>query len=236
MDSLPRTIALIKSAIETGVFTDVDLEKIWVIDDGSKDNTSEVAKLSQPLLSTLSIYRVEPNQGKGNAIHMGLKLSNTDWCLVADADSATPWDQFKKLYEASKRDGKLSFPISMGSRDLPESDIQTEQSWIRENMGKTFNFLVRKITGLPFKDTQCGFKLIHLNSVKSFLPKLIVKRFAWDVEFLMFAKANGLAIAEVPVSWAHQDASSVNAIKDSAEMLFRVIQMRWRLITSGFSK
>jgi dolichyl-phosphate beta-glucosyltransferase len=230
---LPRTVSLIKEAMSQGVFGSVKLEKIWVIDDGSKDNTTDVARASSATLPELSVHRVEPNQGKGNAIHTGLRLSTTDWCLVADADSATPWNQFKKLYSISVKNGTVTFPISMGSRDLPESDIQTEQSWIREHMGKTFNFLVRMITRLPFKDTQCGFKLIHRSAIQTVLPKLVVKRFAWDVEFLMFAKANGIAIAEVPVSWAHQDASRVNPIKDSSEMLFRVIQMRLRVLFSG---
>ena len=232
---LPRTISLLQKAVQDGVFEGLKLEKIWVIDDGSRDDTLDVARASEASLPGLETYRVQPNQGKGNAIHTGLRLSQTDWCLIADADSATPWDQLKKLYSVSKKDGQIVYPISMGSRDLPESDIQTEQSWTREHMGKTFNFLVRMITGLPFRDTQCGFKLVHLPSVKAFLPKLTVKRFAWDVEFLMFAQAQGLAIAEVPVTWAHQDASRVNAIKDSAEMLFRVIQVRLRVLISGFS-
>lgn len=230
---LPRTISLIQEAIAQGVFSEVNLSKVWVIDDGSKDQTEAVALAARSTLPMLEVLRVEPNQGKGNAIHTGLQLAQTEWCLVADADSATPWNQFKKLYAKSKPSGKLTFPISMGSRDLPESDIQTEQSWTREHMGKTFNFLVRMITGLPYKDTQCGFKLIHIPTVKSFLPHLQVKRFAWDVEFLMFARAKNISIAEVPVSWAHQDASSVNPIKDSSEMLFRVIQMRLRIWISG---
>jgi dolichyl-phosphate beta-glucosyltransferase len=229
---LPRTVELIQKAIRDGIFSEVKLDKIWIIDDGSRDATLAVAKSYLPALPILAVHSVKPNQGKGNAIHEGLLLCQSDWCLIADADSATPWDQFKKLFSASKPGGQISFPISMGSRDLPESEIQTEQSWIREHMGKTFNFLVRMITGLPYKDTQCGFKLVHLKSVQNFLPKLVVKRFAWDVEFLMFARTNHVAIAEVPVSWAHQDASRVNPIKDSSEMLFRVIQMRLRILFS----
>ena len=226
---LPRTFELIKKAMREGVFSQVALKRVWVIDDGSKDETSQIARLAQAELPEIEIYRVEPNQGKGNAIHEGLRRSTTDWCLIADADSATPWDQFQKLWNACHSDGTLAQPIAMGSRDLPESDIQTKQSWIREHMGKTFNFLVRLITGLPFKDTQCGFKLIHRASIQSLLPKLNVKRFAWDVEFLMFAREWGLSIAEVPVSWAHQEASRVNAVRDSSEMLFRVIQLRFRI-------
>jgi hypothetical protein len=119
--------------------------------------------------------------------------------------------------------------IAIGSRDLPESDVRTKQSWIREHMGKTFNAIVRLITGLPFHDTQCGFKLIEKNKVASFLSLLTVKRFAWDVEFLMFARKNNLKITEVPVTWEHQEASRVHPIKDAFEMLCRVIEMRIRI-------
>jgi len=234
---LPRTISLLQNALKDGVFNGVKLEKILIIDDGSKDSTSAVALSGESSLpGLLSIHRVEPNRGKGFAIHTGLRLARTDWCLIADADSATPWNQFKKLYEISKNDGKIVYPVSMGSRDLPESDIQTEQSWIREHMGKTFNFLVRLITGLPFRDTQCGFKLVHLPSIQSFLPRLTVERFAWDVEFLMFAEAYGVSAIEVPITWAHQDASRVSPIKDSIEMLSRVIQVRLRVFFSGFGR
>jgi dolichyl-phosphate beta-glucosyltransferase len=172
---------------------------------------------------------VEPNQGKGNAIHTGLRQATSEWCLVADADSATPWDQFKKLYQACVN-ARPSAQIAIASRDLPDSDVRTKQSWTREHMGKTFNFIVRLITRLPYRDTQCGFKLIERSAIQKFLPLLEVKRFAWDVEFLMFARSYSLPIVEVPVTWEHQDASRVNAVKDSIEMLTRVVQMRFRLL------
>jgi glycosyltransferase involved in cell wall biosynthesis len=226
---LPRTFDLISLAIEQGVFSSHQLEEILVVDDGSRDETvtvTEAARTSHPALaSLLRVIRVRPNQGKVNAIHTGIVNAAGTWCLIADADSATPWDQFKKLNQATEK-----APIAIGSRDLPESDVRTRQSWIREHMGKTFNLLVRMITGLPFKDTQCGFKLIHRPSTLNFLTQLRVKRFAWDVEFLMFAKKYRLAIVEVPVAWEHQDDSHVHPIQDASEMLMRVIQLRFRLL------
>ena len=222
---LPRTFQLIDEAIQNGVFSGFDLKEILVVDDGSKDKTADVTKTHQSKQPLLKLVPVVPNQGKGNAIHVGLKTATSDWCLIADADSATPWNQFIKVKATTT-------PVAIGSRDLPESEVRTKQSWVRENMGKTFNFLVRMITGLPYKDTQCGFKLIHKPSILTFLPQLRVKRFAWDVEFLMFARAHHLAITEVPIAWEHQDASRVNPIKDSIEMLLRVIQMRIRILFS----
>ena len=227
---LPRTFELLAAAKAQGVFEAVDLQTIWVLDDGSRDETSAIAEKAKALLPEIQIHRITPNQGKGNAIHTGLRISKTEWCLIADADSATPWNQFQKLWKKSQSENNLKIPVVIGSRDLPESDILTSQSWIREHMGKTFNFIVRMITGLPYQDTQCGFKLIHLPSVRSFLNQLRVKRFAWDVEFLMFARAKKIKIAEVAVAWAHQDDSHVDPIKDSLEMLMRVLELRFRLL------
>ena len=226
---LPKTFDLIEAARAHGVFSAITLQEILIVDDGSKDRTIEVSEARQKTNPLLRVVRVQPNQGKGNAIHEGLKQAKGDWCLVADADSATPWDQFLKLYSACVQNETMKSEVAIGSRDLPDSDVTTQQSWVREHMGKTFNLIVRLITGLPYRDTQCGFKLIHRASIQKFLPTLQIKRFAWDVEFLMFARAYGLRIKETPVSWAHQDESRVNPIKDSLEMLIRVLQLRLRI-------
>jgi dolichyl-phosphate beta-glucosyltransferase len=223
---LPRTFGLLKHAIHEGVFKKVHLREILVLNDGSKDLTQEVCEKFYPILDGLRCISINPNQGKGNAIHTGMKAAQGDWILIADADTATPWDQFEKLWERAHAEQSQ---IAMGSRDLPESQVRTKQSWVRENMGKIFNLIVRLITKLPYKDTQCGFKLIEKKRVSNFLNQLQTKRFAWDVEFLMFARKNKLKISEVPVTWEHQEASRVHPIRDASEMLIRVIEMRIRI-------
>lgn len=223
---LPRTFALLKHGINDGIFEGFQIREILVIDDGSKDLTQAVCQNHLTLLPELRCIPVSPNQGKGNAIHVGMKSAIGDWILIADADTSTPWDQFKKLWAQLSREQSS---IAIGSRDLPESDVRTKQSWIREHMGKTFNMIVRCITRLPYHDTQCGFKLIEKKRIKSFIDLLQTKRFAWDVELLMFARKHKLKITEVPVVWEHQEASRVHAIRDACEMLIRVIEMRIRI-------
>jgi glycosyltransferase involved in cell wall biosynthesis len=228
-ERLPRTLDLIKSSKEKGIFLPFALTEVWIIDDGSSDSTAEIAKKGVSFLPEIRVHTVKPNQGKGNAIHTGLRLSQSEWCLIADADSATPWDQFQRLHPACLQGDEVRAHIAMGSRDLPESLRNQHQSWIRENLGRLFNLAVRWITGLPFKDTQCGFKLVHLPSVRPFLSLLQVKRFSWDVELLLFAKRYELRIAEVAVVWAHQEGSRISPLKDGIEMALRVIQMRLRM-------
>jgi hypothetical protein len=226
---LPHTLGLIKSSKEKGIFGAFALKEVWIIDDGSRDQTAQIAMGFTPSLPEIRVHSVAPNQGKGNAIHTGLKLLTGDWCLIADADSATPWDQFIPLSKACLEGTNPRPTIAMGSRDIEGSIRKERQSWVRENLGRLFNLAVRWITGLPFKDTQCGFKLIHMPSVRPFLNFLQVKRFAWDVEFLLFAKRANLSMVEVPVVWEHQEGSRISPLKDGIEMFLRVIQMRIRI-------
>ncbi len=226
---LPATLELIKAAKDKGIFSSVELREVWIIDDGSRDQTAQIAKNFTPSLPELRVHSVAPNQGKGNAIHAGLHLAQSEWCLIADADSATPWDQFLPLSKACFDQSSPGAAIAMGSRDIEGSLRKERQSWIRENLGRLFNHAVRWITGLPFKDTQCGFKLIHMQSVRPFLRLLRVKRFAWDVELLLFAKRADLTMVEVPVIWEHQEGSRINPLKDGIEMFLRVVQMRIRI-------
>lgn len=226
---LPRTFELIRKAMGDGAFEGFQLEEVLVVDDGSQDETSALTERERSHLKVLRTIRVEPNQGKGNAIHVGLRQARGEWCLIADADSATPWGQLAKLKAACWGQGKQLAEIAMGSRDLPQSHRAIRQSWIRENLGRVFNFAVRLLTGLPYRDTQCGFKLLHRPSTLPFLELLEVRRFAWDVEFLLFAKKAGLRISEVPVDWEHQEGSRISPLWDGLEMFARVVQMRIRI-------
>ena len=97
---LPGTLELVKLSKEKGIFGAMELKEVWIIDDGSKDQTAGIAQNFTPSLPEIRVHRVSPNQGKGNAIHTGLGLAQSDWCLIADADSATPWDQFMPLSKA----------------------------------------------------------------------------------------------------------------------------------------
>ncbi|NDG85825.1 MAG: glycosyltransferase family 2 protein [Proteobacteria bacterium] len=229
-ERLPRTFSLIKSSKEKGVFKSLPIAEIWVIDDGSTDATPRIAREASANLPEIRVDTVNPNQGKGNAIHTGLKRVQSEWCLIADADSATPWDQLERLLPACIQGDRVEAHIAMGSRDLPESHRNVHQSWLRENLGRLFNLAIRLLTGLPFKDTQCGFKLVHVPSIRPFLDQLEVKRFAWDVEFLMFAKRYDLRMQEVAVIWEHQEGSRIRPIRDGIEMVLRVIQLRIRML------
>ena len=116
--------------------------------------------------------------------------------------------------------------IAFGSRALDRSLIGIHQPWRREQGGRVFNLLVRVATGLPFWDTQCGFKAFRLDVCRPILEAARVKGFAFDVELLLLAKRAGLRIREIPVRWNHAQGSKVSFFRDSVRMLREVIALR----------
>lgn len=207
--------------------TTIPFNEVIVVNDGSHDDTLEVAKSFEKRFSgRIKVVDSQPNRGKGFAVRRGIEEASQEWVLVADADRSTPWREYFKLLSAQERSASMG---AIGSRDVDGSVLMAQQPFYREWLGKLFNFFLRSLTGLKFKDTQCGFKLFHRESFLKFFPELREDRFAWDVEFLMFAKKYKLPVVEVPVEWAHVKGGTVHPIRDGLKMVWAVLQMRARV-------
>ncbi len=220
---LPRTLQELKVFATT--LQGFSLLEVIVVDDGSQDQTSATVEGFANTWSLLKCLRLPQNRGKGGAVHAGLKAAQGEWVLIADADMATPWKELQNFADLC-----ADYDLVMGSRALKESHIVIRQHWLRQNMGRTFNRLLKSLVRLPYHDTQCGFKLIRNDQVfrNEILPKLSVQRFAWDVELLLFLRKYQRRILETPVQWSHQEASRVRIVRDSFEMLLAVLRLRIR--------
>ncbi|WII71619.1 glycosyltransferase family 2 protein [Bdellovibrio sp. 22V] len=222
---LPKTLQALQRYMEQP-HREWKIHEVIVVNDGSDDGTVATVEQHQKNWTALQLHSFAQNHGKGAAVHEGLRVAKSDWVLIADADMATPWEELEKLW-IEHSDAHLV----MGSRALPQSDIVVRQHWLRQSMGKTFNKILKLFIGLPFKDTQCGFKLLRNDSFfrAEVLSKLRVQRFAWDVEVILFLMNNKKKIVEVPIRWQHQEASHVHILKDSLEMLIAVLKMKRRV-------
>ena len=198
--------------------------EVIVVDDGSGDDTAAVAETELAKFSMPSrIVSYSQNRGKGYAVRTGLAEAAGEIALFTDADLSTPIDEMHKLIDPI-RSGELD--IAFGSRALDRSLIGTHQPWRREQGGKVFNLIVRLMTGLPFWDTQCGFKAFGMNAFRPLLDKMQIDRFGFDVEFLYVAQHHGLRLREIPVRWDNDDRSKVNVVRDSLRMFDEVRQIR----------
>jgi glycosyltransferase involved in cell wall biosynthesis len=201
--------------------------ELIVVNDGSTDATGTIARkiLSETNIATHLLENF-PNRGKGAAVRTGLLAAREPIGLFSDADLSTPIEETPKLIEPIAN-GEVD--IAFGSRALDRSLIGIHQPWRREQAGRVFNLLVRVATGLPFWDTQCGFKAFRLDVCRPILEAARVKGFAFDVELLYLAHRVGLPIREIPVRWNHAEGSKVSFFKDSLGMLCEVIALRARL-------
>ncbi len=220
-DRIGRTISKI---LEHLAATSTSAEVI-VVDDGSGDRTAAVAEAALAEFANIPgrVHRYEANRGKGYAVRVGLAAARGRISLFSDADLSTPIGEMSKLVDPI-RNGE--YDVTFGSRALDRSLIGTHQPWRREQGGKVFNRIVRMMTGLPFWDTQCGFKAFEMNKFRPLLDVMQIDRFGFDVEFLYVANLRGLRMKEIPVRWNNDDRSKVNVFRDSLRMFDEVRQIR----------
>jgi glycosyltransferase involved in cell wall biosynthesis len=188
--------------------------EVLVVDDGSRDNTADIAESHTRRSGRVaaSVIRVNPNRGKGHAVRVGLSAARANFALFSDADLSTPITELPKLIEPLERG---ACDVAFGSRALDRSLIGVRQPWRREQGGKVFNLVVRLATGLPFWDTQCGFKAFRMDVCRPLIEAATIDRFGFDVEYLYVMHQAGLRMHEIPVRWDHCDGSKLNVLSDS---------------------
>lgn len=199
--------------------------EIIVVDDGSSDETAKVAEeifANSPEIEA-HVIRYKQNRGKGFAVRTGLEAARGEIALFSDADLSTPIEEMTKLITPI-REGDVD--VAFGSRALDRSLIGERQPWRREQGGKIFNIVVRTLTGLPFWDTQCGFKAFKMSVFRPLLDVMQIDRFGFDVEFLYVANLADLHLKEIAVRWNHCDGTKVNVFRDSRRMFGEVREIR----------
>ena len=181
--------------------------ELVVVDDGSRDGTAERAREAGG--SAVQVVTNEGNRGKGYSVRRGMLLARGARRLMTDADLSTPIGDLAKLMARLDQGDD----IAIGSRALPDSNVEIHQSWYRESSGRVFNLLVQALTLPGLHDTQCGFKLFTAAAAEEAFQAARLDGFSFDVEVLFIARRRGRRIAEVPVTWRNDAATRVGALK-----------------------
>ncbi len=203
----------------------LQLLEVIVVDDASSDRTAALlheeaaaSPLVKPLVQALQA------RGKGAAVAAGVRAASGELTLIVDADLSVPLDDVVKL-AASLSAGA---DIAIGSRDVPGSVIENAPRH-RVWLGRSFNFAVRRLTRLSFRDTQCGFKLLPTATASALIANQLVPGLAYDVELLARARAAGLVTKEVPVRYVHGRDSGVKPLRAAPRMAVDVSRIALRL-------
>lgn len=188
-----------------------------MVDDGSTDGTAGVVTARPESGLHCRLIRNDRNRGKGYSVRRGALEAIGKYLLISDADLSTPIEEVDRLLSPVEKEG---YAMAIASRALPDSRIEVRQGWIRERMGKLFNGIIQVVTGLPFHDTQCGFKLMDREKALLIFELCRIDRFCYDVELIYLMLRAGMRVAEVPVRWRNSYPSRVRMGRDSARMLF----------------
>ena len=200
--------------------------EVIIVDDGSTDKTKEIVKkfISQNNLFLLEV----PHGGKAMAVMSGMLKAKGDIVLFTDMDQATPINQLEKFLPKFSDGSDIVIGSRIGRKGAP---------FVRKLAAWVFSILRELILGLPFSDTQCGFKAFNKKSIEKIISKIKgewgVVHFqggavnaGFDVELLYLAKKYGFKIAEVEVEWNYVDTERVQVIKDALAAIYDMFRIR----------
>ena len=197
--------------------------ELLLVDDGSTDATAAVIRDFAARHPFARLLQNSGNRGKGYSVRHGMQKAQGDWILLTDADLSSPLEEVAKLVAAAAREQAAG---AIGSRALDRSLVGVHQAPFREWSGRLFNVVMRAVTGLPFRDTQCGFKLYRRDAAEIVFPRQRLDGFGFDVEDLLIARLHGFKIVEVPVRWDNVEGTKVSALT-GARAFWDLAIVRW---------
>ncbi|HEY3927297.1 MAG TPA: dolichyl-phosphate beta-glucosyltransferase [Candidatus Koribacter sp.] len=205
--------------------------EVLVVNDGSSDNTAAIVREFAARYPFIRLIENPGNRGKGYSVRNGMLQATGDRVLFTDADLSAPITEAPKLFAEIEKGADVVF----GSRWLV-AKMQTErQSIMRQVAGRMYNIFMRVLLGLPYKDTQCGFKAFDRKAIDTIFPRQHIERWGFDVELLFLARKFQFRITEVPVQWAHDDRSKINPLVDGIKMFGEMVSIRWNSLTGRYS-
>ena len=217
---LPQALSELRGYLDAGG----EPYEVIVVDDGSRDGTGALVQERTVGWRELRLITLPENRGKGAAVRAGMLAAQGELRLLTDADLSTPMTELPKLRVMIRE----RTAIAIGSRALPESQVEVHQPRRREVMGRTYNRLLQLLVLPGLHDTQCGFKLFTAEAAVACFTPLRTERFGFDAEVLLRARRLGWSIAEVGVVWRHAENSRVSPMRDSLSTLTDLLRLRLR--------
>lgn len=212
---LPATLARVRQYLDSSSW---EFSEIVVVDDGSRDATTAAAKAAG-----VRVLRNPGNRGKGYTVRHGMLEAKGDWSLFTDADLSSPIEELDRLWKAVEAEHAQ---VAIGSRAVDRSLVGVHQPVFRETMGRVFNLTMRAVTGLPFRDTQCGFKLFEASAAREIFRRQRLDGFGFDVEVLYIACHLGYRTLEIPVHWNDVAGTTVSTWR-GVKAFLDPVKVRW---------
>jgi dolichyl-phosphate beta-glucosyltransferase len=197
--------------------------ELVVVDDGSRDDTVEVARRALAGFPRGQLISYRPNRGKGHAVRTGIVATRGEYVLFTDADLSTPIGEVERAFDLVRQ----GHDLVLGSRAAGE--VRVKQPLYRRLATKLFMVARDLIVGdTGVVDTQCGFKLFRGPVARDLFARQRVDRFMFDAETLFLAGRLGYRYVEMPVAWADVPGSKVRVVRGALELLPELLSIRLR--------
>ena len=203
----------------------IDFE-IFVVDDGSKDNTAEEVDRFCCLFKDCNLFYfpMDKNRGKGHCLRAASWWVTGDYIAWLDGDNDIPPYHLGYLYDL------VNYDVVIGSKLHDKSSIK--RSLLRSVFSHGYAMLIKVLFNLPYKDTQTGIKLFRRKMLESILSKLTLKRFAFDLEVMVNLYLKKASVLEIPVDIKQKRSgfkfwSVVKMFIDTLGVWWRLNVLKW---------
>lgn len=198
--------------------------EVLVVVERSADGTLDLAREAARGRAAVEVIDNGAQRGKGHAVRSGMLRARGELALYMDADLSVPLEDVAAFAEHFRAHPAVD--VLVGNRQHAGSEILRRQTWLRERMGRTFNRVLRALSLVELRDTQCGFKAFRARAARRIFSRQRLDGFAFDVEVLLLAQALGHEVADLPVRWVNSPESRVGMVRDSARMLADAARVR----------
>ncbi len=206
--------------------------EVLVVDDGSRDDTAAIISHWMARHDNLYLISNPGNRGKGYSVRNGLLQARGEIVMFTDADLSAPMEEAERLFAAIASGAD----VAIGSRWLERGRQTIHQPLYRQFFGRCFNSVTRTVMGLPYADTQCGFKAFRRSAAQVIFRLQHIERWGFDPEILFIARKLGYKVHEVPVTWGHDERSRMSYLKDGMKMLEDVAYIRWNWLIGRYDR
>jgi glycosyltransferase involved in cell wall biosynthesis len=233
MPAYNEETSIYNNAIETSktISGIVSKYEIIVVNDGSSDKTLEEARRASFDDLHIQVINSQPNFGKGHALKTGAREATGDYIAFCDADLDLHPRQLESFFDIML---ETDCDAVIGSK--LHKDSKVDYPWHRKIISWGYYIFLLILFRLNVKDTQTGLKLFRADAIKPVMQKILVKRFAYDIEMLAILHRRGKKIKSAPIEVIFQrgDLGSrikskdiFNVTKDTLAIFYRMFILKY---------